>query len=205
MRGPPIFGNRRIRKSFRPGWTIESDSTLEFVVKATEGRLARVFVEGKEVATIGARGNAMFSVLSESYGEWSVELRDNGEIRPFSAEITGKDKSGFALKIRNHLFFYKGAAYLLTGIPERVKPADHVLGRRHVIRLDSFPFSRLDEVDRETWGRLRLHRGISVGEIDGDSPEAFRVTLSDELSEIGLPLSAALYLLYNSGQGARGW
>ncbi|MDG7013670.1 MAG: hypothetical protein JRN11_04270 [Nitrososphaerota archaeon] len=178
---------------------------MEFVVKATEGRSARVFVEGKEVATIGPRGKAMFSVRSESFGDWKVELRDDGEIRPFSAEITCEGKSELALKIRNHLFFYKGAAYLLTGIPEEVRPADHVLGKRHVSRLDSFPFAGLDEVDRETWGRLRLHRGSSVGEVDGASPQEFRVTLSDELSEIGLPLSAALYLLYNSGQGARGW
>ncbi|MDG6949427.1 MAG: hypothetical protein JRM77_06240 [Nitrososphaerota archaeon] len=177
----------------------------EFVVRATERQSARVLIDGKEVATIGPDGKAIFRVRSVSLGDWKVELRDDGQVRPFSAEITSAGTNGVAVKIRNHLFFYKGAAYLLTGIPEEVKPADHVLGKRHVSRLDSFPFSRLDDVDLETWGRLRLHRGTSVGEIYGASPQEFRVTLSGELLEIGLPLSATLYLLYNSGQGARDW
>lgn len=178
---------------------------MEFVIKATERQSARILVDGKEVATIGPSGKAIFSIRSASLGDWKVELREEGQIRPFSAEITGADTNRVTVKIRNHLFFYKGAAYLLTGIPEEVRPADHVLGRRHISRLDSFPFSRLDTVDLETWGRLRLHRGTSVGEIDGTSPQEFRVTLSGELLEIGLPLSATLYLLYNSAQGARDW
>ena len=184
---------------------MKSDSMTEFVIRAAEKQPARVLIDGKEVATISPDGKATFNVRSVSLGDWKVELREEGQIRPFSAEITGADTNRVTVKIRNHLFFYKGAAYLLTGIPEEVRPADHVLGRRHISRLDSFPFSRLDEVDLETWGRLRLHRGTSVGEIDGVSPQEFRVTLSGELLEIGLPLSATLYLLYNSGQGARGW
>ena len=144
-------------------------------------------------------------IRSEALGEWRIELRDNGEIRPFSAEVTHIKSKVVMLKIKNHLFFYKGAAYLLTGIPENVRPIDHVLGKRHISRLASFPFSNLDDVDRETWGRLRLHRGSSAGEIDGDGLEEFKVTLSSELDAIGIQLSAVLYLIYTSGQGAREW
>ncbi len=174
---------------------------MEFVFKGAEGHAAKIFAEGREVAAIDAGGRAEFHVSSEPFGDWEVELRDDGEIKPFSAEVTGKGSEVKVLKIRNHLFFHRGVAYLLTGIPEDVRPSDHVLGKRHVSRLDSFPFSKLGEVDRETWGRLRVHRGASVGEIDG-SPQEFRVTLADELSDIGLQLSVALYLLYNSGRGA---
>jgi hypothetical protein len=50
----------------------------------------------------------------------------------------------------NHLFFNHHKAYLLTGILENVCPADHLLGKRHVSRLDTFPFSNLEDVDSET-------------------------------------------------------
>ena len=99
---------------------------MEFIIKATERQPARVLVDGKEVATIEPGGKATFGIRSVSLGDWKVELRDDGQIRPFSAEITGTDTNGVAVKIRNHLFFYKGAAYLLTGIPAGVRPADHV-------------------------------------------------------------------------------
>ncbi|MDG6942335.1 MAG: hypothetical protein JRN34_05375 [Nitrososphaerota archaeon] len=178
---------------------------MEFTIKGAKEPFATVFIGGREVATVSSERKASFAIRSETRGEWRIELRDHGEMKPFSAEITGANSKDPVLKIKNRLFFYKGAAYLLAGIPEDAKPADHVLGKRHVIRLDSFPFSNLKEVDPETWGRLRLHRGASVGEIDGDNPQEFRVALSNELEEIGIQLSAALYLLYTSGQGVREW
>ncbi|MDG6938144.1 MAG: hypothetical protein JRN42_06355 [Nitrososphaerota archaeon] len=178
---------------------------MEVTIKGTKTPLAKVFSGGREVATISSEGRASFAIHSEAFGEWRIELRDSGEIRPFSAEVTDTKSKGVMLKIKNHLFFYKGAAYLLTGIPEDVRPIDHILGKRHISRLDSFPFSSLKDVDRETWGRIRLHRGSSAGEIDGDGPQEFKVALSNELDEIGIQLSAALYLLYTSGQGVREW
>jgi hypothetical protein len=103
------------------------------------------------------------------------------------------------LTIRNHVFFHGSKAYYLTGIPEDVRPANHILGRRHISRLDKFPFSRLEDIDMETWGRLRRHRGVSVGTIDGLGLDRLRVSLSGELEDVGLPLSAASYLLYSTG------
>jgi hypothetical protein len=158
-----------------------------------------IFSEGGDEASLHAEDDLTFSLVSKNSGSWKLSRRVHGEIRPFSMLATtdhGAEKP--VLTIRNHLFFHRGKAYLLTGVPEDVHPANHVVGKRHVNRLDTFPFSSLEEVDSETWGRLRRHRGSSVGTMEGSVTEGFRVTLSDELKDIGLPLSAASYLLYTT-------
>ena len=128
-----------------------------------------------------------------------MDPRVHGEIRPFSMSVTPPGGGEVpSLTIRDHLFFHRQRAYLLTGIPEEVHPADHLVGKRHVSRLDTFPFSTLEEVDAETWGRLRRHRGVAVGIVEETEPGHYRVALSQELEEIGLPLAAASFLLFTA-------
>lgn len=172
---------------------------IEYMVKGgATPPMATITREGREVAKLYADGGTMF-LQAESDGRWKMDRRVRGEIRPFSMSVVPPEEPEEPiLTIRNHLFYHRGKAYYLTGVPEDVRPAEHLLGKRHVSRLGTFPFSSLDDVDPETWGRLRRHRGVSVGTMESE-PGEYKVTLSVELEEIGLPLAAATYLLYTSG------
>ncbi|MDG7007714.1 MAG: hypothetical protein JRN06_05680 [Nitrososphaerota archaeon] len=155
---------------------------------------------GEEVATLRGEGNLLFRLESKANESWVLDPRVHGEVRPFSMNVTAPGSKGEAiLTIRNHVFFHGAKAFMLTSIPEDVHPADHVFGKRHVNRLENFPFSRLEDIDLQTWGRLRMQRGISVGTFDGLGTDEFRVTISQELEDIGLQLAAASYLLYSTG------
>lgn len=152
------------------------------------------------MASIHPQRNRLFRLSATDGKSWDLDPRVHGEIRPFSMEVSdanGLDAPG--LTIRNHVFYHRSKAYMLTGIPEDVRPADHVLGKRHLNRLDNFPFARLEDIDLETWGRLRRHRGVSVGTFEGFGPGGFRVELPKDLQDIGIQLAAAAYLLYSIG------
>ena len=188
------------RKSFRGEWALLQAQMIEYLVRRdARPPTATVSSHGLDVAGIKRDGDKVV-LRAESDGSWWMEPRVDGEIRPFSMSAVPCAESGEpALTIRNHLFFHRGKAYFLTGIPEDVRPADHLLGKRHVNRLDTFPFSSLKDVDPQTWGRLRSHRGVSVGTIEATASGEYRVMLSDELREVGIPLVAASFLLYTSG------
>jgi hypothetical protein len=174
--------------------------TAEFVVKRTGGASdAVVYGEGITLATLHGDGALQFKLSSQAGGNWSLDPRVNGEIRPFSMNVTFTGGSGKpVLTIMNHIFFHNAKAYMLTGVPQDIHPAEHILGKRHVNRLDRFPFSSLEEIDRETWGRMGRQRGVSVGTMEGLGLNGFKVELNPELQDIGLPLSAAAYLLYST-------
>lgn len=173
----------------------------EYIVKQESRESGANISKGREVVAELRRAAGHSFVLQSGDGKrWELNPRVQGEVRPFSMDVTLLGAPGVrVLTIRNHVFFRGKMAYMMTGIPEDVEPAEHVLGTRHITRLDKFPFADLDEIDLETWGRLRVHRGVSVGTISGLGANGFRVELSEELEETGLPLSAALYLLYSTG------
>lgn len=173
---------------------------VTYAVKRT-GRTSDAVISqgGKMVATLRGEGDLLFRLEGAAREEWVLSPRVHGEVRPFSMVVTASGRSEPVLTIRNHVFFHNGQAYMLTAIPADVHPAEHTLGKRHVNRLDKFPFSRLEDIDLQTWGRLRLNRGVSVGTIDGLGADEFCVALSQELQDVGLPLSAASYLLYSTG------
>lgn len=155
---------------------------------------------GRRVATLRGEGDLLFRLESTASECWMLNPRVHGEIRPFSMAVTVSGHMDEpVLTIRNHVFFHNGRAYILTAIPADVHPAEHTLGKRHISRLDKFPFSNLEDIDLQTWGRLRRHRGDSVGTIEGLGVDEFRVAISPELQDVGLPLSAASYLLYSTG------
>lgn len=171
----------------------------KFIVRRSKGAVAIVSSDGKDVATMRPLASGGFELEMASGGEWTLGPRVKGEVRPFSLEIAplGSPPTQ-TLTIRSHVFQYGGRFYMMKGTPEDVHPRDHVLGERHIIRLSKFPFSSLDEVDRETWGRLGRLRGESVGKIGGLGVEGHTVELSDELEGIGVLLAAASFLLYSA-------
>lgn len=172
--------------------------TIEFAIKRT-GKSSDAVINsgGKKVASLRGEGNMLFRLESTGDGGWQLDPRVHGEIRPFSMNVTASGRPGApVLTIRNHVFRHGGKTYLLNGIPEDVRPAEHILGGRYICRLDKFQFSDLEDIDLETWGRLRMHRGVSVGTVEGFGLGEYKVKLSQELQGIGLPLSAASYLIY---------
>ena len=161
---------------------------------------AVIWREGEKVATLHGEGNLQVRLESTAKESWVLDPRVHGEVRPFSMNVTTSGPDGEAvLTIRNHVFFHNSKAFMLTSIPEDVHPGEHFFGKRHINRLERFPFSRLEDIDLQTWGRLRRQRGVSVGTFDGLGVDEFRVSLSRDLEDIGLPLSAASYLLYSAG------
>ncbi len=75
----------------------------------------------------------------------------------------------------------------------------HLHGLKYISRLDHLPYQSVDEIDRMTREQLNKHRGVEVGRLDGLGSLGHEVFLDEELAEIGLPLSAASYLLYSTG------
>lgn len=178
----------------------ESEMTTEYTVRGSgEPSEALIWRADEKVATLRRGQDLLFKLESTAAGSWMLDPRIKGEIRPFSMNVTASGEGEAVLTIRNHVFFHDSKAFMLTSIPEDVHPAEHVLGRRHINRLEKFPFSRLEDIDLQTWGRLRRQRGTSVGTLDGVGRDEFRVSLSGELEDIGLQLAAASYLLYTTG------
>lgn len=174
---------------------------MEYSVRRTRKPSDAVITHGgRTVATLRGGRGPLFNLESAAKEAWVLDPRVHGEIRPFSMNVTASDAPlEPVLTVRNHVFFHRAMAYMLTAIPEEVHPAYHLLGKRHINRLENFPFSRLEDIDLQTWGRLRMHRGVSVGTIDGLGVDEFKVTLARELEDVGLPLSAASYILYSTG------
>lgn len=172
---------------------------VEFVIKQARRAAEAVISEGgKEVARIKPGRGREFSLSSSSGRSWTLNPRVHGEIRPFSMTVTSRTGKERVLTIRKHIFSHGGTFYMLGGIPSDSHRKDHVVGRKHITRMDAFPFSRLDQLDRMAWNQLWRHRGVSVGEIDGLGVRGHKVVLPEELEDVGLPLAAASYLLYSA-------
>jgi len=178
----------------------------EYDVKTSDGPLnARIFKSGKEVAELTRRGGLDHLREVEGGCRWVFSRKVHGETRPFSISATpergddGRSEShGGSLTVRDHLFYHNGAVYMLANAPEGRPLREFLLGRRYISRLDNFPFPELSDLDHETRSGLRRFRGVQVGEMDGLGSSGHRVRLSEELSDIGLLLSAACFLLYSS-------
>jgi hypothetical protein len=157
-----------------------------------------------KIGTLRHDNDQSFLVETANEGIFSLDLRVNGRIRPFSIvayqeqnENRLKTKS-VVLRILNNLFFHKGQMYLIRNIREGTFLGNYVFGPRLICKLVNFPFKRQEEIDSETWERLGRYRGIRVGEISGLRSRGHNVTLEAELEDIGIPLSGATYLIYSS-------
>jgi len=88
---------------------------------------------------------------------------------------------------------------MFKSIPEGKSMRHHLSGTKYICRLLNFPYHDIDGIDAETRERLIKHRGIDLGTFSGLGKLKHEVKLNDELADIGLPLSAASYLLYATG------
>lgn len=129
---------------------------------------------------------------------FEFDPRVDGVIAAFSCAIYDETKN-LVLKIKSGCFAYGGKVYVFKSLPEGSSMKNHLSGTKSICRLDNLPYNDVDEIDRETREKLFRHRGVEVGKLSGFGRLEHRVTLSDDLSEIGLPLSAASYLLYSAG------
>ena len=127
----------------------------------------------------------------------------DGAIRPFSFEVyeenSADSERAMILKIKDNLFSHHNEMYIMRGVPEGRPMSKHILGARSICRLVNFPFKTLDEIGHETKTKLTRLRGAEVGEISGYGTKGHKVKLSYELEDIGIPLSAASYLMYSTG------
>jgi hypothetical protein len=184
--------------------------TTDYLVKET-GRPphTKIYnISEDEIAEIQVRGNLTHILTTKDGNTWTLDARVNGEIRPFSMtvsqSIANDARDGTpettVLTIKDNLFLHRGKFYLLGCAPEGSPLKEFLIGRRYICRLDNFPFSDLTEIDHETRSKLRKFRGAEVGDLEGlgGKEGGHRVRLSDELEDIGLPLSASCYLLYST-------
>lgn len=172
----------------------------EYIIRRTGGpREAEITENGRFVGQL-EEDNDKTAILRTKDGSGRVfELnpRVDGVISTFSSTIY--DSESLVLKIKSGLFSHNGNVYMFKGLPEGVAMIGHLSGVKVISRLDRFPYQDLDQVDRETRERLSRYRGIEVGRISGLGSRGHKVALHDDLFDIGLPLSAASYLLYSTG------
>ncbi len=182
--------------------------SIDYVVKQEKSpREAKVFENGKEAGQLRNEGKGAFELVSNDNRVWILTNKVDGEFRPFSMIVRPK-ASGTAhsikqeepctLKIRDHLFHHNGNFYMFGSIPEGKPYKEFIIGRRFICRLTNFPFSDIDEIDVETRSRLRILRGLPVGEMYGIGSAGFHVQIENELDDIGLPLAASSYLIYST-------
>jgi len=181
----------------------------DYLVLHSEEKSASILLDQQEKATLTKIGEGSFK-LQEKEGNysWTLTNKVDGEVRPFSIacyENGGNDSNvkleRQTLKIKSRVFSHNGNFYSIGGaIPNNISPKDIIShDKKYVCRLINFPFSNVDHIDEETRHKLRMHKGISVGDIHGLGTNGFHLTLyGNELNDIGLPLSAAAYLLYTT-------
>ncbi len=179
---------------------------------------------GEKIGQLSRQSQSSF-VLTEFEGgntksKYVIDLRVDGEIRPFSALVMkqeDKDQSAsishsskepeVVLKIRDRLFTCGGKMYILSNISEN-RPREHFHGGpKSISRLDNFPYSKLEDVDLETKGRPeRRLRGVHVGEISGIGlfGRGHHVRLEDpQLEKVGLPLAATSFVINTTWKSHR--
>lgn len=129
---------------------------------------------------------------------YRLDPRVDRAISPFSTTIYEGDGK-ILLRIKSGVFSYIGKIYLFKSLPEGKSMKGHLSRSKYICRLDNFPYHDVDEIDRETRERLNRYRGVDVGRLSGLGKLGHKVTIDEELREIGLPLAAASYLLYSTG------
>jgi len=174
---------------------------VDYLVKRTGNPSeAEIFQSGRLVAHLvnaSQNGQVISRLKTEDGCIFELDPRVDGVISPFSFQIY--DDGRPVLKIKSGVFSLDGKVYVFKSLPEGVSMKGHLSGTKSITRLDNFPYKNVDEIDPETRGKLLRYRGIEVGKISGLGTRGHKVILDEELSDIGLPLSAASYLMYSTG------
>jgi hypothetical protein len=173
----------------------------EYIIKRTgDPNEAEIFQSGQLVARLEKGREPLHALLKIEDGtnkSYQLDPRVDGIIAPFSLAILDGGKP--ELKIKSGCFSYRGKIYLFKSLPEGKSMRGHLHGTKYICRLDHLEYHTVDEIDRVTREKLMKHRGTDVGQLSGLGSLGHTVKLGGELSEIGLPLSAASYLLYSAG------
>ena len=162
---------------------------------------AKIFSDNSEVGEIKMGSDFTFRLISKDGREWDLTNKVHGEARPFSLTVAEvKDHKGkVVLTIKEHLFKHNNRFYMLTNHPEGKSWSESLTGPKYIGRLNNFPFSDIEEVDRDTMQKIRrYYRGTHVGEMSGLGLYGHSVKISDEIEDIGLILAACSYLLYST-------
>lgn len=176
---------------------------VAYLVKRTGApNEAEILQAGKLVAHLeNVTGNRRMSsrlMTEDGTGRvFDLDPRVDGVLSPFSFSIY--DKGKLALKIRSGAFSFNDRVYMFKSLPEGVSMKGHLSGAKSITRLDNFPYKSVDGIDPETREKLYRYRGVKVGKLSGLGTRGHEVTLDEELADIGLPLSAASYLMYSTG------
>ena len=186
----------------------------EYVIKKRprESR-ARIFENDNEIAVIEKNDGSSFKLTRHiDKMDWILSNVVDGERRPFSYAVQeiNFDKSNKAnvgrvvLVVRAQLFEHKGKIYMLANHPEGEPWKNYVNSKtRYISRLDNFPYRNLSEIDHDQYKfrhKIKRFRGTPVGQATGLAQEGgHRVSLVDELSDVGLFIAVVSYLLYASG------
>ena len=171
--------------------------TVEFELIHDEPEAAKIFSKEQRIGELHNSGKGLYKLTNGSKS-WILTRRIDGNLLPFSMLISEEDGTKEILKVKDHLFPYNSYFYMVGGIPESQNPKDHLRGFKYIIRITNFPHTQHEQIDEETRNRLKRHRGVLVGRIYGLGSKGFYVKLEDELKDIGLPLTAATYLMYSS-------
>lgn len=169
--------------------------SLDYELIHDEPEVAKIFSGNRQIAELRNVAEGLYSLSSDTKN-WQLSRRFDEHMSPFSMLVS--EGSREILKVKDHLFPYGANFYMVGGIPESQNPKDHLRGYKYIIRLTNFPHTSHEQIDEETRGRLKRHRGITVGRIHGLGSKGFYITIENELKDIGLPLSAATYLMYSS-------
>lgn len=181
--------------------------SIVFQVKESrDRRRVDIVKDENRLAVLRPNGDLTYLLVEKDDSSWSINQKAKGEASPFTIRATKLvplDSRPTAqvvrvLEIGNGLFTHNGRFYFIGCVPEGRSLRSVLTGKRYICRLDNFPFSRVEDVDRATIHRLRTFRGRMVGEFEGAGPKGHRVTIAEELQEIALPLAASCYLLFSS-------
>ena len=191
----------------------------EFVIKKRPKESEAIIYLGKDkIAKIEKHEGFTFKLITyKDKQEWVLSNLVHGQRRPFSYAVLKTvqktpDDRGEEIQtgqevfvVREQLFKHNGKFYMLASHPEGESWADYVnSSTRYVSRLDSFPYSKLSDIDHEHYKlrhKIKRFRGKPVGEATGLGQDegGHHLRLDNELAEIGLFIAAISYLLYASG------
>jgi hypothetical protein len=175
----------------------------------TEAKTAKILQDSHDKGVLRKmETQGVFELESKEPSQnWILTHKVDGEVRPFSiacyfakSNRIDNTEQQLCLKIKDHIFFHKNNSYSIgAAIPIGGHPGDFLTGVKYICRLVNFPFSGVDHIDSETKHRMKRYRGIAVGEFYGLGADGYHVKIhSDELTDIGLPLTASTYLLYTT-------
>jgi hypothetical protein len=166
---------------------------------------AQILLNDKHAGELRAGKGYTFILESVDGSGWRLTNHVHGERRPFSmrteriTSVKRRPDGDSEFLVKNHLFEHDGKFYLLGGTPVDSSRSETLLGRRYIVRIDGFPYKRIEDIDELTMSRLIHHRGTVVGEISGLGLQSHQVKIGKELAGIGLVLAACSYLMYSTG------